>query len=181
MHLLTGFIVAALAKLRQVATSKDSSQRLKQVSGELRCEHVLPGRMRLRAAEAVYRKETFNKLTQQLETADNIKMVTTSFLTGSILIEYDDKTLDPELLYAIVYKLLGLENKEVDSHSSAGANRVFKSLDNAMLSATGGLIDFRSSALIGIGIYVAYKLLKGKTRTIIPGAFLGLSVMGSMV
>ena len=160
MHLITGFILAALAQWTQNNHKSKNDLELEHVDGNLVCDHLLPGRIRLRAAEAIRDKKVFARLAAQLSSADNISSIIANPITGSILIQHDADNIKPELLYAVVYKLLGLDTDAEESNSASGVNAMIESLDKAVLSATGGIIDFRSSALIGIGIYALYRIFR---------------------
>ena len=160
MHLITGFILAALAQWTPNTHRGKNGSELEHVDGNLICDHLLPGRIRLRAADAIRKEAAFARLAAQLSSADNISSIIANPVTGSILIQYDADNINPELLYAVVYKLLGLDTNTEESNSASGVNAMIKSLDKAVLSATGGIIDFRSSALVGIGIYALYRIFR---------------------
>ncbi len=52
-----------------------------------------------------------NALAEQLEGLDRVRSVRVNAISGSILIECDDREIEPELLFAGIVRILGCEEE----------------------------------------------------------------------
>lgn len=181
MHLLTGFLVAALANWKQVAKKKKPDHELMNVKGDLTCEHILPGRLRLRVAEKARSEVLFSRLSQQLVRAENINSLDANHTSGSILVNYNAGSMKPELLFAVVYKLLGFEGKESSPEKVTGMPGILGDMDKALRSATGGILDLKTAAMLGISTLVIYKVMKGGASSLLPSAMFTIKTVTKML
>lgn len=144
MHLLTGLIATALLGYRK----KSMLSPLLRVRGPVETKHLLPGRVRfqvpcLKDDEA--KRSLIEEKLGQIESVESVKITAS---TGSLLIQYDEKQVEPELLYAAVVRLLGLE-RELERTPQPALFREYalliRSLDRAVYDRTCGLLDFHTS------------------------------------
>lgn len=104
--------------------------------------------------------------------------------TGSLLIRYDENQLEPELLFAAVIRLLGLE-RELEKTPQPVLIRelgaILRSLDRAVSDRTRGLLDFRSGLFLGLAALGIAQMLSRNEKMLPPGfqllwwAYMGLS------
>lgn len=150
--LLTGYAVfRALGKNKKGASSMS-------FGGKVDVCHSIEGRIRIRS-EFLKVEELGSLVVVQLTKIDGIKKVSTSHLTGSILIEYDSKKIDNELLTSAVIRLIGAEEELDRLQNSKIYNElqhVDKAINHAMLDKTAGFVDTKillSASFIGMAAY----------------------------
>jgi hypothetical protein len=102
-------------------------------------------------------------LQSRLGRLDGVEEVTVSAASGSLVIRYRQKIVQPELLLAATVRLLGLE-KELEKTPRPAVVRelrsMFDSLNHVVYDRTGGLLDFSSAVLILLAALGANKLLQ---------------------
>ena len=115
--------------------------------------------MRLYAPTLSGNEETAGVLQGELSKISGIRSVKVSSITGTTLIEYENRELDGRLVFAVVARLLGLEN-EIEQQPEptlvTGMRDLSESLNRATYEKTGGVIDLRTLVplvLIGYGVY----------------------------
>jgi len=155
MHLLIGFLASAL-----MASKKRSSGRspLLELSYPIRTRHLLPGRVRFEIPKLVGRPGAAAKV-EALSKLEGVSEVTVTSPIGTVLIRFDEATLQPELLVAALVRVLDLEREMESAPSSAAAREIRAAgtaLDRAVFDRTSGLLDLSTAlplGLAGIGIY----------------------------
>jgi hypothetical protein len=148
MHIITGLILAGLAR-----RTKNHSQPLVAAfrTGPVQTAHCLPGRVRFRVPSLVDNSDGPQRLTEKLPAIRGVKSVEVNHTTGSVLIAYREEEVTPELLFAAVVRLLGLD-EDVKRPPLPAVTREFRavtdSLNRAVYARTGGLLDLQSAVLI---------------------------------
>ena len=157
--LLTGYAV-----LRALGKNKKGTSSM-SFGGTVDVCHSIEGRIRIRS-DFLKIKELGNLVVVQLTKIDGIKNVATSYITGSILIEYDYNKIDSKLLTSAVIRLIGAE-EELDKLQNSKIynelHHVDKAINHAMLYKTAGFIDTKtllSASFVGIA---AYKIVSSGT------------------
>jgi hypothetical protein len=93
--------------------------------------------------------------------------------SGSVLIEHEPAVVEPEMLFAAVVRLLGLE-QELDKPVQPAVAREMRaavdSLNRAVLEKSGGLIDFWSALFIVLAA-VGVKKLVSEGGSALPAGF----------
>lgn len=168
MHLITGFILAALAGRGQ----KDDNTLPGMTRGPLRVSHSLPGRMRLRAEvlrNNVSAKDLVETKLQALEAVDAVSVNT---ITGSVLVSYKEKELEPGLLFAVLVRVLGLEKEFEKPPKPIIANELKEmadSLNRFVYDKTNGIVDLWTVLFLLIAGQGIRELYAGGKRAIPPG------------
>lgn len=162
--LLVGYV--AMKTLRKQQTQPEYSI----YNNVLDLRHSMPGRLRL-ASKQLRSESMANALMVQLSKIDTIQQVSVNTRTGSILIIYQEKQVDEQLLIGAVVKLLGLEedllNKK-DSIIKQELNLVGTSINNSIYDKTHGLLDGKTAMSMSFLGLAVYNLIKTKKMTTPP-------------
>ena len=168
MHLITGFILAALAGRGK----KEQSPLPGMTRGPLRVTHSLPGRMRLRA-EVLKNNDKAKELVEtKLRALEAVRNVSANTITGSVLVSYEDKDLEPGLLFAVIVRVLGLE-KEFEKPPKPVIAEELKdladSLNRYVFDKSNGMVDLWTLLFILLAGQGVRDLYAGGKRAIPPG------------
>ena len=168
MHILTGMLLAGiLGRKRGVSVLP----RLR--TGPVQTVHYLPGRVRFRVPSLVDDSSQAESLRDRLGTLEGVARVDVVPASGSVLIEYREKIVRPELLFAATVRLLGLE-KEMARTPRPTVTRemraVLDSLNRVVYDRTAGVLDFSSALLIVMAAIGVSKIAQQGTAAM-PGGF----------
>lgn len=171
MHIITGFVLAALAGKKQKTAARSPLLRLRH---PVRTKHLLPGRVRFQIPALVKDINGCKAIAENMSKIAGLKKVEASPVTGSVLLMYDESSkITPELLLTATVKILGLE-KELEKPSESLLSKEIKefsnSLNRAIYDQTGGIIDFWSAAFILMAIY-GIKSMAGSGNKAFPAGF----------
>jgi hypothetical protein len=163
MHLITGFLLAALAGAKKNKNGHPKVRVPRFTTGPVQTAHALPGRLRLRVPSLKENGPGRDLIRGRLPAIDGVEAVDVSPLSGSVLIRYREQDVEPELLFAAVVHLLDLE-KEMDAPCKPLVVRELKSmgdsLNRAVYEKTGGVIDLWTAVMIvlaGAGVRIMLK------------------------
>jgi hypothetical protein len=164
MHIITGLLLAGLTGMK----GKRNQPRLPGfTTGPVRTVHALPGRIRFRVPQLVHHREGRELLVTRLSGLSGIDSVAVSQVTGSVLIYFSDSEVRPELLFAAIVKLLGLE-KEVEHPPPPLVAKELKllgeSLNRAVYEKTGGIINLWTALLVGLAALGVRKVITDGSR-----------------
>lgn len=167
MHMVVGFLVASLLRRK-----KHMRTGLPSIRGKLETVHALPGRLRFISPllEGLQHR-TRRKICSEINKIDGVEYVKMNGHTGSLLIIYDPPVIQPFVVHGIVVKVLGLEDeleKSPDGLVSRELELIGKSLNQQIYQSSNGLMDLRSSLLMGIFLLALYRLVIQGDRTL-PG------------
>jgi len=158
MHILTGMLIAGIFGRKR---GKSLLPMLR--TGPVQTVHLLPGRVRFRVPSLVDAPSRAETLKVRLGTLDGVDDVDVSHASGSVLIQYQEKVVRPELLFAAIVRLLGLE-KEMEHTPRPKAVKelraVFDSLNRVVYDQTRGILDFSSGLLILMAAVGVNKILR---------------------
>ena len=146
MHILTGMLVAGL-----FGRGKSRSLLPLLRFGPVQTAHCLPGRVRFRVPCLAEDESRADLLCEKLPTLQGVESVTVTPGTGSVLVCYEEERVNPELLYAAVVRLAGVEKQLVSSPPPAVVKEMrtfIGSLNRVIYDRTGGVLDFASAVLI---------------------------------
>jgi hypothetical protein len=184
MHIITGILLSLLMK----GGKETKKPALLQTSWPIRTLHLLPGRVRFQIPLMVGKGEELKVATSQIAKIKGVKWIDSNKITGSILIYFEHTTIQADLLFAALIRLLGLEDelkKAPDSYLGTEIHTVFESLNQALFSKTNGIIDLYTTislSLVALGIS---QIIKNKTNifptglTLIWWAYNSLVVKGN--
>jgi hypothetical protein len=173
MHIVTGMIIAALAG--RVKKRSDLQGLPYQNTGPLQIAHVLPGRIRLRIPALQEQNDRVLSGINQLSSLKGIDQLSTNSVTGSLVIRFDQQTLDPVFLFSVVARLLGFEEqleKPVNPIILREFNEMSGSLNRAVYDETHGIIDLRTLAVAILLILGGRQLIRDRWGALPTGVTL---------
>ncbi len=151
MHLITGI---AASMLLSGLRKKPGHKFLKT---DFRVAHVSPGRMRLYSRK-IQSSPVADTLKKELKRVEGIKEMSNNTVTGSLLVFYDPKKIQPDLLASAVYQLLGFAKEKASNKQG----RVYKEVESMNLALNHALMEKSEGAL--------------DTKTLLAGGFLALGI-----
>ena len=162
MHLITGFLLASLfGKKKEPGHSP-----LLNLRYPIRTQHILPGRVRFETDFLINDAKAEQFLSEQMSKVKGVSKVQISTITGSVLIQFEDNEIQPELLYTVLIRLLGLE-KELERTPQSVVLKEIRlmgdSLNRAVLERTGGIIDLWTAVPIVVGLVGIRKIMAQRT------------------
>lgn len=155
MNFYTGLILGLLA-IKKIKGNKETIN----FNESFTINSYSKGRIRIRSIE-LKNKEKGDLLTGNLMKIDGIKKVAINNITGSILIEFNEEKIDPDLLVPAISRLLELEaasQKEITLQKET--TLVYNSLNYAVANKTNNFMDidsFLPIVLLALAIYQYYK------------------------
>jgi hypothetical protein len=135
---------------------------------------LLPGRMRVRLHRSHRGPAEMKQIEQELGRRDGITSVTTDARTGSVLVQYDHRTVSKDDLVAMLYdvgvvarEVLGAEALPIGreggvvEHSTAatGVLDALTDLDRRISELTDGKVDLKLLMPLGLGLLAARQIL----------------------
>ena len=158
MHIITGFLLANLfGKKTQPGRSP-----LLSLRHPIRTRHILPGRVRFETDALINDPKAEQFLMEQMSKVKGVSKVQISTITGSVLVQFEDNKIQPELLYTVLIRLLGLE-KELERTPQSVVLKEIRlmgdSLNRAVLERTGGIIDLWTAIPIVVGLVGIRKIM----------------------
>ncbi len=167
MHILTGMLIAGVLGHKRKISVLPMLQ-----TGPVRTVHVLQGRVRFRIPSLVNDSSRAEALQSRLALIDGVEHVEITSASGSLLIRYRESLVRPELLFAAIVRLLGLE-KELQSTPRPIVVRelraIFDSLNRIVYDRTSGIIDFSSALLILMAAVGVAKVARHGSAAMPPG------------
>ena len=158
MHLITGFLMASLFGRKK----EPGRSPLLSLRHPIRTRHILPGRIRFEADVLKNDAKAEQFLVEQMSRVKGVSKVQISTITGSVLVQFEEKEIQPELLYTVLIRLLGLE-KELERTPQPVVLKEIRlmgdSLNRAVLERTGGIIDLWTAIPIVLGLVGIRKIM----------------------
>ncbi len=168
MHIITGMLIAGLLGRKNRPSVLPMLR-----TGPVQTDHLLPGRVRFRVPSLVGAAEQAENLAERLRTLEGVRSAQANPATGSVLVEYRQSVVEPELLFAATVRLLGLE-KELERTPCPALVRelraVLDSLNRVVYDRTSGMLDF-SSALLLILAAVGVRKMTQEGAKQLPAGF----------
>ena len=155
MHIITGLLVTALLgkKAKQQAQSP-----LMHLKWPIETKHLLPGRVRFHIPLLVGDGTGIQSIETQLQRVEGVDSVEAKKISGSVVILYQPEKIAPELLFAALIRVLGLEKELERTPQSTVAKElrnIGEALNRTVYSMTDGLVDLWTIiplVLLGVGI-----------------------------
>ncbi|MEW6529527.1 MAG: HMA2 domain-containing protein [Thermodesulfobacteriota bacterium] len=142
-------------------------------SGPVETISNLPGRTRFRISAIAGREAARNLLIESLQKIKGVTSVEVNLISGSVLIHYEPEVITPEILFAVIIKLLDLESEFLSTPEPIIAKEfreIGASLNRTVYELTGGLVDFRTLLVISLAVFGICMFRKDPARAI-PGGF----------
>ena len=148
MHILTGFLLAGL-----LGKNKSRRRTLMPMfrTGPVQTAHWIPGRVRLRVPSLAKNRTGAALVQEKLPAIQGVQSVKLDPASGSILIVYREDQVRPELLFAAVVRLMGLDaelKRTPEPVVTRELREILGSANRMVYDQAGGLIDLWSAGLI---------------------------------
>ena len=163
MHIITGLIAAALLGKRSKDKESSSVRSLPNFTGLLETKHSLPGRVRFRVPalrEDVAGRET---AAREMPRIQGVESVEVNPITGSVLIRYQPGRVEPEMLFAVLARLLDLEHeldRAVQPLIAKELRRLGAAANHAVYESSHGLIDLWTGIPLALAVWGLRKVLR---------------------
>ena len=151
--------------------NKHNKLNLPDFRGILEVKHAVLGRFRLYVPVLKNNEELKYAFLNEVTKIDLIKDIEVNTLTGSIIINYDSSQIEPQLLLAVIIKLLGLEEeitKEPSSLLRGELKNIKDSVNMAIYNKSNGLLDGNSLLVLTLLMASAYKFYTGTGSKVGP-------------
>jgi copper chaperone CopZ len=168
MHIITGMLIAGL-----LGKGKAGSLLPMLQSGPVQTAHATRGRVRFRVPSLSDSRPDAELIREKLPTLEGVESVDVNPATGSVLVRYREDQVRPDLLFAAIVRLLGLEEELVQTPSPAVVKELrsmMDSLNRVVYDRTGGLLDFASALLIALAAIGMTKLFVDR-KNAMPAGF----------
>jgi hypothetical protein len=167
MHMVVGFLLASLIRKK---TGKQTG--LPSLPGKLEAVHALPGRLRLNSPllEDIP-NNVHRKISTEIKKVEGIHAVDINAHSGSLLVTFDSSRIDPPLVHGVVTRVLGLEQEFEESAEgllTREIDLIGRALNQQVYQTSGGLMDLRSSLMMGVLMLALYRIIIQGDRTL-PG------------
>ena len=169
MHIITGFLLAGLLGKNQF---RRRSIMPMFRTGPVQTAHWIPGRVRLCVPSLAANTAGAARLQEKLPTIEGVQSVKLNPATGSVLILYHEKDVRPELLFAAVVRLMGLDSELKRTPEPAVTRElreILGGVNRAVYDQSGGLIDLWSAGLILLAAVGIQRLLTQGVRAFPAG------------
>jgi copper chaperone CopZ len=148
MHIITGMLIAGLLGKGKAASLLPMLQ-----SGPVQTDHAIRGRVRFRVPSLSGNRSDADLLRGKLPKLQGVESVDVNPATGSVLVRYRENQVRPDLLFAAIVRLLGLEEELTQTPPPTVVKELrsmMDSLNRVVHDRTGGLLDFSSALLIAL-------------------------------
>lgn len=142
----------------------DHRSPLLRMTRPVRTVHLMPGRVRFRVEAMRGRAEAAERLEAQIGRIEGVARVQANPVTGSVLVQYDDSVLEPELLLAALIKVLGLEEEMERTPVPRVAEEmreILQAVNRAVFDQTRGLLDLWTTASLLAAVAGLNRLTRG--------------------
>jgi hypothetical protein len=151
--------------------NKHNNLNLPDFRGILEVKHAVPGRFRLCIPFLKDNEELKAAFLNEVNKIELIKNVEINTLTASLIISYDTSQIEPQLLLAVIIKLLGLEEeitKEPTSLLKGELKNIKDSINMAIYNKSNGLLDGNSLIVLVLLLASAQKFYSGTGSKVGP-------------
>lgn len=167
---IAGSAIAKASGNNKVYEKKTKSS-LPDFRGVLEIKHTLPGRIRFYIPLLKQNENAQVILQNELRKIQTVTRIETNIITGSLVISYINAEIKPELLLAIVIKLLNLEDEVLKKPIPALGNemKMLKdSVNMAIYNKSNGILDGSSLLVFVLLISAMYKFYIGTGSKVGP-------------
>jgi hypothetical protein len=164
MHIITGLVLAGLAGMKK---NRKKVPMPGFTTGPVRTVHALPGRIRFRVPSLIDNRKGKEIIEGRFSGLAGITSVAVSEVTGSVLIYFTESEVRPELIFAAIVKLLGLE-AEVENPPPPLVAKELKllgeSLNRAVYEKTGGMINLWTALMVALAALGVRRVITDGSR-----------------
>ena len=144
---------------------------LPDFKGIIEIKHAINGRIRFYIPIVKNNEQAKVVLISELKKIRFIRAVETNTITGSLIINYDPTRMEPQLVIAVIIKLLGLEEEVSKKPVPVLGNemRMIKdSINMAIYNKSNGILDGSSLLILTLLISAGYRFYTGTGNKVGP-------------
>jgi hypothetical protein len=171
VHILAGLLVAGLSGFRKgVHSARENPPRT--FTGPVQTAHSIPGRIRFLVPSLRGNQSGREMLMNRLPHVRGVRKVQVNVISGSVLVNYEEGTVSPRLLFAAVVRLLRLDEELYDTPPSLikrELREVLHSLNLAVYDRTYGTTDLWTGLSCIFGFYGLIQLLSDGSDALSEG------------
>lgn len=167
---IAGSAIVKASKSNRVYEKKTKSS-LPDFRGVIEIKHTLPGRIRFYIPLLKHNENAQIILKSELRKIQTVAEVETNITTGSLVINYNRTKINPQLLLAIVIKLLNLEEDVLKKPVPKLGNemKMLKdSMNMAIYNKSNGILDGSSLLVFILLISAIHKFYIGNGNKVGP-------------
>lgn len=189
MHIITGLLITALLGNRAKKQTQQAQSPLLALKWPIVTKHLLPGRVRFHIPLLVGDDAGVTRIEDQLSGVEGVDSVEANQISGSVVICYQPEKIAPELLFAALIRLLGLE-KELEQTPppliAKEIRNIGEALNRAVYTSTDGLVDLWTTIPLVLLVLGARRIIREQTLTFPTGftlvwwAYMALFRRGNM-
>lgn len=153
------------------AFEKKPQSKYPDFKGIIEIKHDIPGRIRFYIPLLKNNQNAEAVLLNELKKIPSLTKIETNIITGSLVLNYNQSKINPQLLLAVVIKLLNLEEEIVKKPVPVLGNemKMLKdSINMAIYNKSSGLLDGSSLLVFVLLSSAAYKLYLGTGNKVGP-------------
>ena len=175
-NLITALILASGFLLTSEQEKDQYKPQLPNFKDILEVKHSIKGRIRIQCKVLKGNQQGEQALLNTFSQIPGIIDISVNPCIGTVIIKYNEETIQPMLIIGIILKVLGLEdeahneNKSLITRESAN---IVESLSHTIYEKTSGVLDLKSSVMLLLCVYAVYDI---KTRQALD--LLGLHAYG---
>jgi hypothetical protein len=161
MHIITGLLLSYL-----FGKKNKSHNPLLTLTWPIKTKHLLPGRVRFQIPLMRGKESELEMACRQISKIEGIISIEHNSIIGSILIYFNEKMIQADLIYAAFIRVLNLE-KELEETPPSALGKEIKtishSLNQVVYGKSNGFIDLRTSIPLILGIIGISQIVAKKT------------------
>ena len=163
-NLITVLILASGFLLTSEQEKDQYKPQLPNFKDILEVKHSIKGRIRIQCKVLKGNQHGEQALLNTFSQIPGIIDISVNPCIGTVIIKYNEETIQPMLIIGIILKVLGLEdeahneNKSLITRESAN---IVESLSHTIYEKTSGVLDLKSSVMLLLCVYAVYDI---KTR-----------------
>jgi hypothetical protein len=168
MHIITGILLSLLLKGKK----SDSDSPLLAINWPIQTVHLLPGRVRFRIPLMKTRGEELNRACADIGKIKGVDEVDFNVISGSVLVHFDRKLVQADLIFTALIRLLGLENelnRTPRPKLNAEIQNLLDALNNAVYSKTNGILDLYTALPLTLAILGISKIVNERKLALPTG------------
>jgi hypothetical protein len=174
MHIITGLLLTAFFGKKVKQQRAQPTSPLMQLKWPIATKHFFPGRVRFQIPLLVGDDDGRQRIETQLQRVDGVDSVQTNRVSGSVLIHYQTDRIAPELLFAALIRLLGLEQeleRTPEPIVSKEIRNIGEALNRAVYAGTDGLFDLWTGIPLVLLLLGVRKIMTEGTLGSFPAGF----------
>lgn len=163
-NLITALILASGFLLTSEQEKDQYKPQLPNFKDILEVKHSIKGRIRIQCKVLKGNQQGEQALLNTFSQIPGIIDISVNPCIGTVIIKYNEETIQPMLIIGIILKVLGLEdeahneNKSLITRESAN---IVESLSHTIYEKTSSILDLKSSVMLLLCVYAVYDI---KTR-----------------